>query len=54
VTFEFSLEGGQLKHHMALGLLPLRCSPRARWRYGVGTARHGPRLTLGQAGQDPK
>ena len=50
----FPPEGGQPKRHVALGLFPLRCSPSARWRFDVGTARLGPQLALGLAGQDPK
>ena len=50
VALEFPPEGGQPKRHMALGLLPLLCSPRVRWHFGLGTARHDPRLALNLAG----
>jgi len=44
----------QLKRYMALELLPLGCSPSARWRFDLGTHKHGPKLALGLIGQDPK
>jgi len=31
VALGFPPEGGQRKCHMVLGLLPLGCSPSARW-----------------------
>jgi hypothetical protein len=54
VTLAFPPEGGHPKRHMALHMLPLRCSPSTRWCFGWGTVRLGPRLALGLAGQDPK
>jgi len=54
VALEFPPGGGQPKRHVVLGLLPLGCSPSARWRFGLGIHKHGPRLALGLAGQDPK
>ena len=51
VALGFPPEGGQLKRNMVLGLLPLRCSPSARWLFGVGIARHGPRLALDLQGK---
>jgi hypothetical protein len=54
VALGFPPEGGQPKRHVALDLLPLRYSPSTRWRLGLGNARHGPRLVLGQVGQDRK
>ena len=53
VTLAFPPEGGHPKRHVALHMLPLRCSPSARWRFDLGTAKHGPRLALSLAGQDP-
>jgi hypothetical protein len=50
LALEFSPESGQPKRHVALGLTTLRCSPSARWRFGLGTHRHGPSLALGLAG----
>jgi len=50
----FSPEGRQTKRHAALDPLSLGCSPSARWRFGLGTQRHGPRLALGLVGHDPK
>jgi len=47
----FPPEGGQPKHHMALGLLSLHCSLNARWRFGLGTARNGPRLAWAWQGR---
>jgi hypothetical protein len=51
VTLGFSPEGKQPKRHVALGLLPVGCSPSATWRFGLGTHRHGPRLALGWQGR---
>jgi hypothetical protein len=54
VAFEFPPESEQPKRHVVLDLLPLRYSPSSRWRFGLSNVRHGPRLALGQARQDPK
>jgi len=54
VAFGFPPEDEQSKRHVALGMLPLCCSPSARWRFGLGIARYGPRLALGLAEYNPK
>jgi len=51
VALEFSPESRQPKRHVALDLLPLGCSPSARWRFGQITHRHGPMLALGLTGR---
>ena len=49
-TLGFPPKGEQPKRHVALGLLPLRCSLSPRWRFDLNTTRHDPRLALSLAG----
>jgi hypothetical protein len=44
---------GPARVHKALPR-PQEDCPNAVWHFGVGTAKHGPRLALGLVGQDPK
>jgi len=51
VALGFSPEGRQPKRHVVLDLLPLGCSPSARWRFGLVTHRHDPTLALSLTGR---